>query len=177
MASPASDATARCAGSYVTRRVNVWAGAPPTALTALNVSTKLCPAAALAGTPDTVAGFGGFIAPKDGSTLKKSAAAITVRFRLTTAAGAPIPGSVAAALAKANDVRVTLRGPGIAPVTADCAWAAGAKVFQCAVATPKGIKTGKASPYTITAYENTGPGFSTAPVSGPAVSPETVYFE
>jgi hypothetical protein len=124
-----------------------------------------------------VYGFGGFSTPKAGSTLKKSAATITVRFRLATAAGVPIPASVAAALAKANDVRVTLRGPGIAPVTADCAWATGAKVFQCAIATPKGIKTGKASPSTITAYENTGPGFSAAPALGSAVNPETVYFE
>jgi hypothetical protein len=61
-------------------------------------------------------------------------------------------------------VRVTVRGPGIAAVTADCAWATVAKVFQCA------------SPYTITAYENPGPGFSAAPAVGSAVNPETLYF-
>jgi uncharacterized protein YjbI with pentapeptide repeats len=123
-----------------------------------------------------VYGFGGFSAPKAGGTLKKSAPTFTVKFRLVSASAAPIADSVAAALAKAHDVRVTLRGPGIAAVTADCTWSASAKDLQCAVRTPKGIKAGKSNRYTITAYENTGPGFTAAPAIGVAANPETVYF-
>jgi uncharacterized protein YjbI with pentapeptide repeats len=120
-----------------------------------------------------VYGFGGFAAPAPKATLKKSAAAITVKFRLATATGTPISASVAAALAAGRDVLVTLRGPGIAATTGSCGWSATAKIFQCAIKTPKGIKTGKAAPYTITAYENVGPGFVPAPATA---NPETIYF-
>jgi hypothetical protein len=68
-------------------------------------------------------GFGGFSMPKAGSRLKKSVARITLRFRLANAANVPILASAAAVIAKANHRRVTLRGPGIAPVITDCAWA------------------------------------------------------
>jgi uncharacterized protein YjbI with pentapeptide repeats len=123
-----------------------------------------------------VYGFGGFIAPVAKSTLKKSAPTFTVEFRLTSAAGTPIAAGLANALATAHHVRVTLRGPGIAASTATCAWSTAGKVFRCTGKTPKAIETGRAHPYTITAYENAGPGFVAAPAITPAANPETIYF-
>jgi hypothetical protein len=39
------------------------------------------------------------------------------------------------------------------------------------------VKTGTSNPYTITAAENVGGGFITAPPVGRAVNPVTVYFK
>jgi len=133
-------------------------------------------AAPVRGTYTVVYGFGGYAAPAAKSVLKKSAGVITVKFRLVTAVGTAIPGTAAAALGGTQAVRVTLRGPGITATSATCAWSAKARVFQCTIKTPKGIRTGGRNPYTITAYENVGPAFVAAPPVGSAVNPETVYF-
>jgi hypothetical protein len=119
-------------------------------------------------------GFGGFA--KLGSP-KKSAQTLTVAFTLVSGAGKAIPASYAAALSAAHAVRVTLRGPGISAVTATCAWSASAKSFRCRLAIPSGIKAGKASSYTITAQEDVGFGFITAPAVGSAVNPLTIHFQ
>ncbi len=122
-------------------------------------------------------GFRGFIAPKPGATLAKSAHTITVRFRLVNAAGDPISASRAAALAKAGDVRARLSGPGISAVTVTCSWNTTTGYFQCSIKTPSGVQTGTSHPYKITARENVGTGLVTAPVIGTAANPETVYFK
>jgi len=121
-------------------------------------------------------GIKGFIAPKPGATLAKSAHIITVRYRLVNAAGNPISASRAAALAKAGDVRARLTGPGISAITVVCSWNATTSYFQCPIKTPSGVQTGTSHPYQITARENVGAGVVTAPVIGTAVNPETVYF-
>jgi uncharacterized protein YjbI with pentapeptide repeats len=120
-------------------------------------------------------GFGGFGSPAAGATLKKSARTIAVRFRLANAEGTPIPADFAAALGKAGDVRVTLRGPRITQVVT-CAWAAASRVFECTVPIPAGVGTGHKHPYTLTASDNLGSGFLTVPVVGRAVNPQTIYF-
>lgn len=122
-------------------------------------------------------GFSGFIAPKPGTTLAKSAHTIAVRFRLVNAAGQPISASRAAALAKAGDVRARLSGPGISAVTAICSWNTTSSYFQCLITTPSGVQTGTSHPYKITARENVGTGLVTAPAIGTTKNPETVYFK
>jgi uncharacterized protein YjbI with pentapeptide repeats len=119
-------------------------------------------------------GFGGFA--KLG-TPKKSAKTLTVTFGLVSGTGKAIPVSYAAALSAAHAVRVTLRGPGISAVTGTCAWSVRAKSFTCTLAIPHAVKTGKASNYTITAQENSGFGFITAPKVGTAVNPLTIHFQ
>jgi hypothetical protein len=57
--------------------------------------------------------FAGFSSPVPGSTVAESAKHVTVHFKLTTASGAAIPASIAAAIGTAKEVRVTLAGPGI----------------------------------------------------------------
>jgi len=121
-------------------------------------------------------GFGGFTAPLPNSTLRRSAHTIAVSFRLTDAAGTPIASTLAAALGAAHQVQVTLRGPGITSATAGCAWNSVAGVFQCDITTPAGIRTGKTSRYSISAYANLGAGFALAPAVRKAVNPETIYF-
>jgi uncharacterized protein YjbI with pentapeptide repeats len=120
-------------------------------------------------------GFGGFTSPARGSTHSKSAA-ITVRFRLTNAAGQTIASRLASALAADHRVRATLSGPHIAAVTVFCRWNATARSFQCTIRTPAGIRTGRANRYSITAGENPGGGFATTPPVGTAVDPEGIYF-
>jgi uncharacterized protein YjbI with pentapeptide repeats len=123
-----------------------------------------------------VYGFPGFAAPKPKSTLSKSARTITVKFRLSDWAGAAIGPRIAAALARAGKVQVTLAGPDISAETSTCRWAAGQKVFQCSIKTPHGVRTGKSHRYTITAAENVGAGSRAAPAIPHAVNPEVVYF-
>jgi hypothetical protein len=121
-------------------------------------------------------GLKGFIAPKSGATLAKSAHIITVRYRLVNAVGNPISASRAAALAKRGDVRARLSGPGISAITIACAWNATTSYFQCPIKTPSGVRTGHSHPYHISAMENVSTGLITAPVIGTAANPETVYF-
>ena len=122
-------------------------------------------------------GFDGFISPVRNSTLPVSSHQVTVTFRLTNAEGKPIASTVAAQLAAAREVRVTLTGQSIKAVIAYCAWKTATKDFGCVIEIPKGIKTGKAHQYDITAAENLGTGFKTAPADGSTVNPEYIYFK
>ncbi|MGH3401641.1 MAG: pentapeptide repeat-containing protein [Streptosporangiaceae bacterium] len=121
-------------------------------------------------------GMGGFRSPLAGSTVAKSTRTITVRFRLTNAAGVAITKTAAAAMAAAKKVKSTLAGPGIKPVTSVCRWAATAGVFACAIKIPAGVRTGKSELYTITATENLGTGFIRVPALAKAANPETIHF-
>jgi hypothetical protein len=123
-----------------------------------------------------VYGMGAFRSPLPGSTVPKSARTITVRFRLTNAAGVSIRNTTAAALAAAKKVKSTLAGPGIKPVTSVCRWAATARVFTCAIKIPVGARTGKSERYTITAAENLGTGFIRVPALAKAANPEVIHF-
>src|SRR5262249_49700782 len=99
------------------------------------------------------------------------------KFRLTNAAGQPIAASVASALASASRVRVTLAGPGIAPLTTACGFDRVAGQFTCNVKPPKSLRTGTANPYTLTVEVNAGTGFVTTPAVGAGASnPETIFF-
>jgi hypothetical protein len=83
---------------------------------------------------------------------------------------------LAAALARAGELRVTLTGPGIRKVTAACRWAKTARQFRCTVTIPRGVRTGKAR-YKLTADENPllG-GFVTVPAVKKAIDPEKIGF-
>jgi streptogramin lyase len=118
-------------------------------------------------------GFERFIAPLWHGTFQPGAT-IPVRFELSDAAGDPIPIATAVALGKAGEVQAVLSGPGITVHTAACGWYL--VVFECSVKTPETVKTGTGNPYTITAQENVGGGFLTAPPIGPAKNPDTIYF-
>jgi uncharacterized protein YjbI with pentapeptide repeats len=123
-----------------------------------------------------VYGFGGFIAPVPGSTIAKSSHTIKAKFRLTNAAGKSIASTVAASLAAAHHVRVTLAGPAIGPVIAVCAWNSTARVFICPIKIPAGVRTGTSNRYTITAAENLGSGFVKVPAVGKGGNPEAIHF-
>jgi len=133
-------------------------------------------AAPVAVTYTVVYGFSGFVAPKAKSTLSKSRT-ITVEFRLSDAAGAPIAPSLAAALAKAGKVRVTLGRGAVNAVSAACKWNTAARAFQCSIKPPRAVRTGKSHPYLITVTENLGAGSRAAPAVRHAVNPEVIYFK
>jgi uncharacterized protein YjbI with pentapeptide repeats len=123
-----------------------------------------------------IGGFGGFLAPRPGSVLPKSAHTTTVKFRLATASGKPVPPAQAAALAKAGSVKVTLAGPSIKPLAVTCQWNSAGTYFQCAIPTPARVKTGKANRYTLTAQETTVTGTIPVPAVGKGASTETITF-
>ncbi len=87
---------------------------------------------------------------------------------------AGISASLAAKLAKAGGVRVTLSGPGISPVTVTAAWQAKTGTFGAKIAIPAKFRTGVN--YAITVRENVGTGLVVAPQVGTAVSPEIIRF-
>lgn len=120
--------------------------------------------------------FAGFITPKPGSTVAVSAGHVSVHFKLATASGAAIPASVAAAIGTAKQVRVTLAGPGIKATTAYCSWDSSGGEFACTIADPHGIEKGTSHSYTITAAEEPGTSFQTAPRLSKAANPETIHF-
>jgi uncharacterized protein YjbI with pentapeptide repeats len=120
-------------------------------------------------------GFGGFSAPRPGSTIAKSSHSITATFRLVNAAGTAVSAATASNLAFAHDVRVTLRGPGISTVSAFCQWSTTAHVLTCALKIPAKVLT--ARKYSLSAEENVGTGFYAVPVAGKVVNPETIYFK
>jgi hypothetical protein len=122
-----------------------------------------------------VYGFGGFLTPLPFETLKQPGSTIAVKFRLTNAAGTPISGTIAAALAAAGKVKVVLAGPGGFSQEVLCSWSN--NFFSCDIKTPKGLPAGTGNPYTLTAYEDVGTGFVVAPPVGTAVNPETVFFK
>jgi hypothetical protein len=123
-------------------------------------------------------GFMGFSSPEPGSTVARSSRVIYVVFGLEGATGRSVSGAAGAALARAHDVRATLRGPSIKPVTAVCAWHATGSYFRCALSIPGGVSTRASARYTITAYENPGAGvgFVAAPGEPTAADPETIRF-
>ncbi len=123
-------------------------------------------------------GFSGFESPQPGSTVARSSRVIYVVFGLQNANGRSISRSAGAALGRARDVRATLRGPAIKPVTAVCAWHADGSYFRCALPIPRGVRTRDSDHYTITAYESPGAGvgFVAAPGEPTAVDPETIRF-
>jgi uncharacterized protein YjbI with pentapeptide repeats len=121
-------------------------------------------------------GLHGFIAPAAGAAIVRSSHVFTVRFRLTSASGNPVSGSLAKALAAAKGVRVTLRGPGISAVTVNCGWNAAQQDLACVIGIPSGVLAGSAQRYTITAAENVGTGFLAVPAVGGTANPEVVHF-
>jgi uncharacterized protein YjbI with pentapeptide repeats len=133
-------------------------------------------AAPVTATYRVVAGFGGFLSPRQGATLAKSARTIAITFRLTDTAGKPIPAGTASALGIAHAVRASLTGPGISKKTAVCAWSATAKLFRCAISTPGSVRTGTSNNYSITALEDLNGSLIRAPVTGKARNPETIHF-
>lgn len=120
--------------------------------------------------------FAGFITPRPGSTVAAAARHVTIHFRLDTASGAAIRASVAAAIAAAKEVRVTLAGPGIKAATVYCSWNSSLAEFACTITDPRGIEKGKSHSYTITVAEKPGTSFQTAPRLGKAANPETIHF-
>jgi hypothetical protein len=124
-----------------------------------------------------VYGFGGFLSPPQKSTLEPGST-ISVKFRLTNTAGRPIAAAIAAKLAAAHDVMATLSGPGISRRSVSCTWNSVHQFFQCNIKAPRGIRTGRANPYLITAFESVGAGSVRAPAVRRATTPnpEIVFF-
>jgi hypothetical protein len=118
----------------------------------------------------------GFITPRPGSTVAVSARRVIVHFKLATVSGAAIPKSVAAAIAMAKQVRVTLAGPGIKAASVYCSWVPSLAEFACTITDPRGIEKGKSHSYTITVAEEPGTSFQTAPRLGRAANPEIIHF-
>jgi uncharacterized protein YjbI with pentapeptide repeats len=123
-------------------------------------------------------GFSGFEYPQPGSTVARSSRVIYVVFGLQGASGRSITRPVGAALARARDVRATLRGPAIKAVTAVCSWHSPGRYFRCALSIPRGVRAGHSRRYTITADENPGAGVGlvAAPGEPTAVDPEIIHF-
>jgi uncharacterized protein YjbI with pentapeptide repeats len=120
--------------------------------------------------------FAGFITPKPGSTVAVSAGHVSVAFKLATARGAAIPGSIATAIGAAKRVRVTFAGPGIKPTIAYCSRRGSGAEFACTITDPHGIRKGASHSYTITAAEEPGTTFQIAPRLGKAANPEVIHF-
>ncbi|HEY2507581.1 MAG TPA: pentapeptide repeat-containing protein [Streptosporangiaceae bacterium] len=122
-------------------------------------------------------GLSAWTTPRPGSTITKSSGRVTAEFRLAGAAnGTPVLATVAAALGRAHDVEVTLRGPDIKSHTAVCSWVAAARVFRCTIAMPPGAEKGASHSYTLTVTENVGSGFKTVPIAGTARNREVIHF-
>src|SRR5262249_33936229 len=121
---------------------------------------------------------GGFLAPLlRAKNTYKSGSTIPVKFVLTDALGAPLPATIAAALAAAGRVQATLDGQGMTPISAACTWDSAGLFFQCNIKTPTLEKVGSNYPYTITAGENLTGDFVRAPGVGSANNPIQIYFK
>jgi uncharacterized protein YjbI with pentapeptide repeats len=120
-------------------------------------------------------GFGG-MEPQQGTYVPTRPRSLAVSFSLSSATGGVISASTGKAMARRHDVRVTLRGPGIRPVTATCRSYSPGSGFACKLRLPHGIKTGRRHRYTLTAYENNGFGFVVAPGEPTAENPVTIHF-
>jgi uncharacterized protein YjbI with pentapeptide repeats len=116
--------------------------------------------------------FKRFQSPHPNSHIRKSAHKLTARLRLMTN-DQPLTSQISASLASGRDIRVTLRGPGIKPVSAYCNWARAGRYFQCAVTIPGNVKTGKKERYSLRPMENYGAGF--VHVQG-GYGPNPLYF-
>ncbi len=119
-------------------------------------------------------GFDG-MQPAQGTTVPRYPRTLPVIFSLSTAT-AFIPAKIGRAMAHRHDVRVTLRGRGIRPATANCDSYSPRFGFTCKLRLPRGIKTGRRHRYTLTAYENNGFGFVIAPGEPTAENPVTIHF-
>jgi hypothetical protein len=121
--------------------------------------------------------FGTFLSPLPKSTLAKSTSSIPVKFTLRDSNG-PLTSAAAAALAASGKVWATLSGTGTSGpivVSQQCTWDAQHGNFQCNIKTPKGLVTGSANPYFISAQTRTGIG-ALVNASGSG-DPETIYFK
>lgn len=114
-------------------------------------------------------GLSKFSTPKNKTTVPRSSHAVTVTFKLSGSTAA-----MAAKLAAAGDIRVSLTGPGISPVTVTAAWQPKSGTFSATLHIPSKVKTNKA--YLITVRENVGTGLVAAPPLGTALNPETIRF-
>ncbi len=119
--------------------------------------------------------FGGYLDPVAGGAVKR-ASTVPVRFTLTNAAGRRVSSSVAAALAAAGKVQVTLAGPGILPVRTPCTWNPVADFFVCNIKTPTAVRTGRVNQYTISATEKIESAVVVAIPVARAFNPATIHF-
>jgi hypothetical protein len=128
-----------------------------------------------------VAAFGGFQAPLPNAVLK-AGSKITVKFTFTDASGHPLSAVAAAALAAAGSVEVTLTGPNgntTQLASALCTWVTKGQFFQCNLKTPSGLKTGTTNPYSLTAMQNVGGHYVSAPAytnTASDANPGTIFF-
>lgn len=113
--------------------------------------------------------------PAQGAVVPTHPRTLTVTFALSATAE-PISAATGQAMARAKDVRMTLRGPGIRPKTVTCSYAQRARGFVCDLPLPLGIETGRQHRYTLTAYENNGFGFVIAPGESTAENPAVIHF-
>ena len=121
--------------------------------------------------------FGGFIAPKIGSTVSHTAKTITVRTFLSDEYGKGMPAAEQAARAKYHEIRATLAGPGIKPVTVTCGWNVTVRNLQCVLPVPRTVKTGHSHKYTIAVDENLGGGWLKIPADAASENPGPLYFK
>ena len=121
-------------------------------------------------------GLRGFISPKSGAVLSKPGGPITVAFQLLGGNGKVLGSATAASLAADHEVRVSLTGPRISPVTAFCSWDAARRYFRCSLSIPSAVLTGKSNPYAITVAEIQGRKILAVSAVGRATNPEVVYF-
>jgi hypothetical protein len=125
-----------------------------------------------------VPGFLGFTTPLPKSKLISSAALIPVKFQLGTYQGGLLGDAAAAGIA--TKVTISANADGSSPLsTVSCAYSTTGHLYQCDLKMPRGVKTGTANPYYITAYQQTGGAYVVIP---PAASPRTpnpeiVYFK
>jgi len=114
-------------------------------------------------------GLSAVLAPKNKSTVARSAKSFTVSFRLDH-----LTAAAAAALASQHAIRVTLGGPSITAVTVTATWHAKTGTFSVKVPIPAKVR--KATSYTVTIKENVGTGLVSAPPLGHTLNPQTIRF-
>jgi uncharacterized protein YjbI with pentapeptide repeats len=120
--------------------------------------------------------FGGLTAPVPGSRVRKSAHSFQVKFRLTNFSSQKVTDSIGRSLTNAKEVRVTLSGPRIKAVSANCSWNSTIGKFQCTIHFPSNVKKGKKHNYKLTVSENFGLGFARAPTRAGAANPAIIHF-
>ena len=120
--------------------------------------------------------FGGLTSPAPGSRIRKSAHSFQVKFRLTNFSSQKVTDSIGRSLTNAKEVRVTLSGPGIRAVRANCSWNSTIGKFQCTIHFPGKVKKGKKHNYKLTVSENFGLGFARAPTRAGAANPAIIHF-
>ena len=111
-----------------------------------------------------------------GQPIRKSAHSFQVRFRLTNFSSQKVTDSIGRSLTSAKEVRVTLSGPRIKAVSANCSWNSAMGKFQCRIHFPSKVKKGKKHNYKLTVSENFGLGFARAPTRAGAANPAIIHF-